>query len=72
VPFTNYGLDKLVSQQLSKLSKCGAPEVTGSFPESNHWVSNFVLDSIGFERSPELKRFAFLFSFLAPCRSSLR
>jgi hypothetical protein len=62
VPFSNYGLDHLVSQELSKLSHCGAPEVTDSFPESKHWVTNFVLNSfLGFQVSPEMKRFRFYF-----------
>jgi hypothetical protein len=62
VPFSNYGLDHLVSQELSKLSRCGAPEVTDSFPESRHWVSNFVLNSfLRFQLPPEMKRFRFSF-----------
>lgn len=62
MPFSNYGLDNLVSQELSKLSRCGAPEVTKCFPESKHWVSNFVLNSfLRFQVSPEMKRFRFSF-----------
>jgi hypothetical protein len=62
MPFSNYGLDHLVSQELSKLSQCGAPEVTSRFSESQHWVSNFVLNSfLGFQVSPEDKRFRFFF-----------
>ena len=62
MPFTNYGLDHFVSQELSKLSRCDAPDVTSSFPESKHWVSNFVLNSfLGFRLLPEMKRFRFFF-----------
>lgn len=62
MPFTNYGLDHFVSQELSKLSECEAPEVTSSFPESKHWVSNFALNSfLGFRLSPATKRFRFSF-----------
>jgi hypothetical protein len=62
MPFSNYGLDHLVSQELSKLSQCGAPEVTSRFPESRHWVSNFVLNSfLRFQVSPKDKRFRFFF-----------
>jgi len=60
MPFSDYGLDHLVSQELSKLSRCGAPEVTSSFPESKHWVSNFVLNSfLGFQLSPKVKQVRF-------------
>jgi hypothetical protein len=62
VPFTNHGLDHLISQELSKLSRCDAPEVTSTFPESKHWVSNFALNSfLGFEVTPEMKGFRFTF-----------
>ena len=62
MPFSNYGLDHLISQELSKLSRCEAPEVTSNFPESKHWVSNFALNSfLGFEVTPDLKRFRFTF-----------
>ena len=62
MPFTNYGLDRLVSQDLSKLSQCGAPKVTNRFPESKHWLSNFILNSfLGFQLPPESKRFSFFF-----------
>jgi hypothetical protein len=62
VPFSNYGLDHLVSQELSKLSQCKVPEVSSSFPESKHWVSNFVLNSfLRFNVTPEAKRLMFFF-----------
>jgi hypothetical protein len=62
MPFSNYGLDHLISQELSKLSRCEAPEVTSNFPESKHWVSNFALNSfLGFQVTPEMKRFRFTF-----------
>jgi hypothetical protein len=62
MPLTNYGLDHLVSQELSKLSRCTAPEVTSSFPEARYWVSNFVLNSaFGSPLRYEAKRFGFAF-----------
>jgi hypothetical protein len=62
MPFSNYGLDHLISQELSMLSRCDAPEVTSTFPESKHWVSNFALNSsLGFEVTPEMKGFRFTF-----------
>src|SRR5215203_6662110 len=62
MPFSNYGLDHLISQELSKLSRCEAPEVTSTFPESKHWVSNFALNSsLCFEVTPEMKGFRFAF-----------
>jgi hypothetical protein len=62
VPFTNHGLDHLISQELSKLSRCDAPEGASTFPESKHWVSNFALNSfLGFQVTPEMKRFRFTF-----------
>jgi hypothetical protein len=62
MPFSNHGLDHLISQELSKLSRCDAPEVMSTFPESKHWVSNFALNSfLGFEVTPEMKGFRFTF-----------
>jgi hypothetical protein len=62
MPFSDYGLDHLVSQELSKLSQCGAPEVTSRFSKSQHWVTDFVLSSfLRFQVPPEDKRFRFFF-----------
>lgn len=62
MPFTNDRLDHLVSQELSKLSQCNAPEITSSFPQSRHWMSNFVLNSfLGFDVPPEVERLMFFF-----------
>jgi hypothetical protein len=62
MPFSHYGLDHLVSQDLSQLSRCTAPEVTSSFPEASFWVSNFALNSaFGSPVGNEVKRFAFAF-----------
>lgn len=62
MPFSDYGLDHYVSQDMSKLSKCGAREVTKGFPESKHWVSDFVLNSAArFSLPPDLTQFSFFF-----------
>jgi hypothetical protein len=62
VTFSDFAFDNLVSQDLSKLSQCGAPEVTRGFSESKHWVSDFVLNSaFRFPLPPERKQFGFFF-----------
>lgn len=62
MPFTNYGLNHLISQKLPQLSQCKGPEVTSNFPESERWVSNFALNSfLGYDVPPEAKRFIFFF-----------
>jgi hypothetical protein len=62
VPFSNYGLDHLVAQEMSKLTECRAADVVSSFPQSERWVSDFVLNSfLGFPLTPDAKRFGFAF-----------
>jgi hypothetical protein len=43
---TDYALDHFVSQDLSKLTVCNAPEVSTRFPQSSHWIGNFRLNSM--------------------------
>ena len=43
---TNYSLDRFVSQDLSRLTECNVPDIAGRFPQSSHWIANFVLNSM--------------------------
>ena len=62
MPLTNYALDKFVSQQLSQLTQCNAPDVTERYQQAKFWVSNFVLNSIfGGSVSQEGRTIAFFF-----------
>ena len=62
MPFSNYGLDHLVAQEMSKVTECRAADVVSSFPQSEHWVSNFYLNSfLGSPLPPEATRFGFAF-----------
>ena len=62
MPFSNYGLDHLVAQEMSKVTECRAADVVSSFPQSEHWVSDFVLNSFfRFPLPPEATRFGFAF-----------
>jgi|ERR1051326_695679 hypothetical protein len=62
MPLTNYALDKFVSQQLSQLTECNAPNVTERYSQAKYWVSNFVLNSIfGGSVSEEGRTFTFFF-----------
>jgi hypothetical protein len=59
---TNYSLDRFVSQELSKLTECNAAEVASRFPQSSHWIGNFVLNSMfGRPVSDEARKFCLAF-----------
>ena|SRR5258706_6844148 len=59
---TNYALDKFVSQQLSELTECNAPNAEDHYSQAKFWVSNFVLNSIfGGSASKERRTFTFFF-----------
>ncbi len=60
---TNYALDKFVSQQLSELTECNAPDVEDHYSQTKFWVSKFVLNSI-FSGSASKERRTFTFFFL--------
>jgi len=60
MPFTNYALDAYVSQELSKLNECSAPDLSKEFDQAEHWVNNFILNSIfRVQIKPEAKPFIF-------------
>ena len=42
---TDYTLDHFISQDLSKLTACNAPELVSRFPQSTYWIVNFTLNS---------------------------
>ncbi len=59
---TNYSLDRFVSQDLSRLTECNAPDIAGRFPQSSHWIANFVLNSMfGNPVSDEARKFCLAF-----------
>lgn len=46
MPLSNYALDKFVAPGLSKLTKCNTIDMTGLDDQCEHWVVNFVLNSM--------------------------
>jgi len=46
MPLSNYALDKFVAPDLSKLTECNAINMTDYDDQSEHWVANFVLNSM--------------------------
>jgi hypothetical protein len=46
VPFSTYALDKYFAQDLSNLSACTAPDLSAEFDQAEHWVGNFILNSM--------------------------
>jgi len=41
-----FALDKFVSQQISKLTKCNAIDLSQEFNQADSWIENYVLNSI--------------------------
>lgn len=46
MPISDYGLDKFVGTDLSKLTDCNAPVLHHFVQGSEHWIANFVLNSM--------------------------
>jgi hypothetical protein len=63
MPFSYYALDEFFSQEISQLNACNAALIRHKFPESEHWVGNFFLNSI-FTNPIDQKARAFGFGFL--------
>jgi len=60
MPLTNYALDTYVSQNLSYLKVCEAPDLSNEFDQAEHWVNNFILNSmLSVQVKPEVKPFIF-------------
>jgi hypothetical protein len=59
---TDYTVDNFICQDLSKLTACGAPELANRFPESSHWIGNFILNStLGHRVGRDGRRFCLAF-----------
>ncbi len=43
---SNYALDKFVAPKLSELTECNIPDMSNHFGQADHWVTNFILNSI--------------------------
>ncbi len=61
--FTNYAFDKYVSQGLSQFTICNAPDISSDFPQAEHWVNNFILNSI-LRTNVDNQRKPFMFAIL--------
>jgi len=46
MPLTDYAKDKFVAPYLSKLTQCNAIDMTGYNPNYQHWVGNFILNTM--------------------------
>ncbi|HSE16952.1 MAG TPA: hypothetical protein VLB46_07850 [Pyrinomonadaceae bacterium] len=62
MPFSDYAIDNFISPDLSKLTECNAVEIATRFPQSAHWLANFILNSIfGHPIGADGRRFCYLF-----------
>lgn len=46
MPLSNYALDTFVAPDMSKLTECNAVDMTAYDDQCEHWVANFVLNSM--------------------------
>jgi hypothetical protein len=69
--FSNYALDTFVAPDLSKLTECNIIQMSTYSSQSDHWVSNFLLNSI-FRVSVEPKPKQYCIFFLRRAEASFR
>lgn len=69
--FSNYALDTFVAPDLSKLTECNIAHISTYSSQSNHWVSNFLMNSI-FHNSVEPKPKQYCVFFLRRAEASFR
>jgi hypothetical protein len=43
---SNYSLDTFVAQELSQLTECNAPDLSKEFEQAEHWITNFIMNSM--------------------------
>lgn len=68
--FTNAGREAFIAQGISKLTACDAPELFNLFDQREHWVNNFIFNSIfRAEIKEDLK--PFIFSILRRAQMSI-
>jgi hypothetical protein len=70
MPFTNEALDKYVAQGMSQLTACDAPDLSTSFKERQHWIHNFILNSM-FRASVKPSAKPLIFSILRRAQMSI-
>lgn len=70
MPLTNYSLDNFVSQEISSLTKCNAVDLTQKFDQAEHWIENFVLNSI-FRIQIKQEHKPFIFAILRRAQMAL-
>jgi hypothetical protein len=59
---TDYTIDRYISQELSKLTDCNAPEIASRFSQGSYWISNFILNSqFGCPIGPDARKFCLAF-----------
>jgi hypothetical protein len=60
MPLSDYALDAFIGKDLSKLSECNCSRVKDEYPESDSWLSRFILTQIFVARLDEsITKFAF-------------
>lgn len=62
MPLSLYSLDKFVSQKLSEFTSVDFVDVKKKYDQSNHWLANFILNSIFINQiNNKEKQFFFVF-----------
>lgn len=69
--FSNYALDKFVAPKLSELTQCGIPNITSRWEEAEHWIANFILNSM-LRVSIDSKPKQYIIFFLGRSESAVR
>lgn len=70
MPFTNEALEKYIAQGMSQLAACDAPDLSTSFKERQHWIHNFILNSM-FRAAVKSHAKPFVFSILRRAQMSI-
>jgi hypothetical protein len=68
---SKYALDTFVAPKISELTVCSIPDMSNHSSESEHWVSNFILNSI-FRVSVEPRPKQYILFFLRRAETAFR
>ncbi len=71
MPLTNYSMDKFVAPHMSVFTKADIPDMSDHASEQEHWVGNFVLNTLRRVNVPSPQR-QFMFNFLRRAEAAFR
>lgn len=71
MPFSSHAMDHFVGTKMSEFTQADVPNATACSPEQEHWLSNFILNTV-FRGTPPHPARQYMFHFLRRAEAAFR